>query len=111
MTGSRAIAQFTDRVERIRILVLLVRIWTKVTCMTARAVRLVRRRWPRNRFRVASVAIRTRELFPMVARVSRRRVSEQQRFPGVRRVTSIAVLAGDKMPGWFALGGGSVVAA
>ena len=36
---------------------------------------------------------------------------EQQRFPCVRRVTSIAVLARNKMPGWLALGRAAVVAA
>ena len=111
MARARAIAQFTDCVKRIRVLVLFVWIWPEVARMAAGAVWLVSRCWPGNYFRVATVAICAGQLPPMLARVGSRCMPEQQRFPGVRRVTGITVLAGNKMPGWLALGSAAVVAA
>lgn len=104
VTGTRAIPVGADRC-------VLVFIRLVVTGMATCTVRLIRRSRPGNGLAVATVTIGTGRTGTVIAGIGAGRMAEYQRQPAVRGMTFVALQAGNKMTGWLAGCGRTVMAA
>lgn len=89
MTGTSAIAQFTDRVKSAAFFFVLV--LTVVPGMAARAVRLIGRIRPREILTVVRVTFGTSRVSPVISRIIPGAVRKVNLHPSIRTVTLVAL--------------------
>ena len=97
MTGAAAVSQFTDSVTNVRIFMLFMGAGFIVIRMTTGTIRLVGRRSPVHYFGIRSVTGGTRQVTPMVTRVTSRVMTEGQWSPVIGGMTVVTLSAGDKV--------------
>lgn len=111
VTAARAVPELTHRIEnRRRAFGFLVRIGLELGRMTTRAVRLIRREWPSNRFAVSCVALPAGDRGVVRFEIRRDVGIARDRCPGGRGVAGVARPRGYEMPTWLTRRLGAVVA-
>lgn len=111
MTGPGTVTQFADRVEKIRVLIFLVRARFEITGVTTCTIGLVGRIRPRDLIGITPMTVIAIEPATMIARVTCGCMQEHNRRPVIRRVTDITILNRLKMTGTGASRDGAVMTA